>query len=1072
MSVVYGAVDLKHDRPVAIKVLRAELAGAISEERFHREIEVVANLAHPHIMPLYDSGAADGLLYFVMPRVEGESLRARIDRESPLPIVDAIRIAREVAEALAFSHRHGIFHRDVKPGNIMLADGHALLMDFGIARAAEGVGSQLTSTGLTIGTPAYMSPEQAAGEDPIDGRSDLYSLGCVLFEMVAGSPPYREANARAMLRRHLVAEIPSLEERRPDVPPALVRAVEGALAKDPDDRFATAEEMATALVEARNQATTGEHTRRRRGRRLRRIGKPWHWATVAAAAAVLFFLLGPRLWDVVFPPTPAYAVTDPRGTYVVVPASRAVQTPIEQEQVVSIADWLALRLGGLQKVRVVQLRDMRGPRADLGIEGPIVNSVEDGIRVSRALGVGTLVTVTLRIVGDTIYMETRQYDAAEGHQLGSVQSQAALEDPDMLDVLVGPMVLEIMEYRGEETDPGKVLRLSRNPMAHQEFQAGRTALNNWQLEKAEGHFREAIAQDSTYAFPYYLLALTLYWQTTRQPELMDEVGGEIARLTDRAVHLATTSDLPPGHVGPIEAFGAFWDGDYERARSLYDSILARDPTNSEAWLLRGTVEFEDPWAKRAASGGVVPRSDLNLAKRAFETSINLARDQPMSYGLLFQIDGMVVRAAAGWDCPAFLRPGGPLIPPWESPQAEDQAGFCPLLADSLVWIPSENFAPFRLAESRAGAATLYNETSRMIQMWADYAPDQPRPREEWSEWLLERRVTLGCDADPDRIHEITSQALANKQVELELKGDTTPGDLVRLANLLVATGEYRAAELLVRSAIHQADDPSSPTARRLPGEAANLYVATGRPSNAVEFVAPASGDMTFAFPDPRDSSMVSSGDIQPVFSFLEVLGATGFGGPPLVAAFDELDGRWSPPEFTERERAILHRGVLGWINPAVLLAPEVQRAWFREMEAQDIDLPLPWRGLLAVDEDPRAAEQYLEQISDSLAASADPNPTDLYFAGILAERLGRHTLAVDHFARFEACPFAVNDFDPNWGLRSLALLHRARSLEMLGRRTDAARAYREFADAWREADPDLQQLVSEARAVADRLAPQ
>ncbi len=1071
MSVVYGAVDLKHDRPVAIKVLRAELAGAISEERFHREIEVAASLAHPHIMPLYDSGGADGLLYFVMPRVEGESLRTRIDREGPLPIVDAIRIAREVAEALAFSHRHGIFHRDVKPGNIMLADGHALLMDFGIARLAEGVDTQLTSTGLTIGTPAYMSPEQAAGEGPIDGRTDLYSLGCVLFEMVSGSPPFHEASTRAMLTRHLIADIPSLEERRPDVPAALVRVVEGALAKDPDARFATAEQMATALVEARNEATTGEHARGRRAPRIRPTGKPWYWATVAIAAMVLFFLLGPRLWNVVFPPTPAYAVTDPRGSYVVVPASRAGQTALEQELVVSVADWLALRLAGLQSVRVVQEPDMRGPRADLGIEGPIVTSVEDGILVSRALRVGTLVTVTLRIVGDSVYMETRQYDTAEGYQLGLVQSQAALDDPDRLDVLVGPMQLEIMEYRGEETDPGTVLRLSRNPLAHQEFQAGWEALYNWQLEEAERRFREAIAQDSTYALPYQYLALTLFWQTTRQPDLMLDIGGEIARLTDRAVYLAETSGLPVGYVGPIKAFGAFWAGDYDRARSLYDSILARDSTNSEAWLLRGTVEFVDPWAKRSATGDLVPRSDLNLAKRAFETSVSLARDIPVSYGLLFQIDGMVVNAAAGKGCPALLQPGGPLIPPWRAPQAEDQPGFCPLLADSLVWIPSDEFAPARLAEARAGAASLYNETSRMIQMWADYAPDQARPREEWSEWLLERRSTFGCDADPARISEITSQALVNKQIELELKGDTTPGDLVRLANLLLATGEDSTAESLVRTAIQQADDPSLPTAKRLPAEAANLYMATGRPSEAIEFVAPAFADMTFSVPDPRDGSVVSSGDIEPTFSFLVVLGATGFGGPPLVAVFEDLDRRWSAPGFTERERAVLHRGALGWINPAVLLAPDVQRAWFRDMEAQEIDVPLLWRGLLAVDEDPRSAEQCLEQVSDSLAASADPNPTDLYLAGILAERLGRHTLAVDHFERFEACPVGVNRFDRYWGLRSLALLHRAKALEMLGRRAEAARAYRQFADAWREADPGLQQSVSEARAAADRLAP-
>ena len=1070
MAVVYGAVDLKHDRPVAIKVLRAEFAGAISEERFHREIEVVAGLAHPHIMPLHDSGSADGILYFVMPRVEGESLRATLDRDGPLPVPEAIRIAREMAEALAFSHRHGVIHRDVKPANIMLTDGHALLMDFGIARLAEGTKTELTSTGLTVGTPVYMSPEQAAGEGPIDGRSDIYSLGCVLFEMVAGSPPFGEASVRALLTSHLIGEIPSLEDRCPEAPLALTRVVERALAKDPVERFATAEEMAAALVEARNEVATGEHRRWKLVPRLRPIGKPWHWAVVAAAATILFFLLGPKLWDVVFPPTEAYAVTDPRGSYLIVPAERAGQTEPEREMVVNVADWLSLRLGGLEQARVVQEPDMRGAKFDLGVEGPIVESVEDGIQLSRALRVGTLVTVTLRIVSDTAYMEARQYDAGEGNELGLVQSQAALGAPDIRDILTGPVLLQIMDIRGEEADPGTILRLSRNLLAHQEFSAGREALYAWQLEEAEQSFRESIAQDSTFALPHHYLALTLFWQTTRQPELMLEVGSEIARLTDRAGRLARESGLPTGYLGPIEAFGAFWAGDYDGARSLYDSILARNPTNSEAWLLRGTVEFNDPWAEQTAAGEVVPRSDLNFAKRAFETSVSLARDHPISYGLLFQIDGKVVSAAMGI-CPAFLKPGEPLIPPWQVPQAADQPSFCPLMADSLVWIPRAGFIASMLPEARAGAASLYSETSRSIQMWADYAPDQPRPLEEWSEWLLERRDALGCDADPDRVAEITTQALVNKQIELELKGDTTPGDRVRLANLFLAAGEYGAAESMLGSALREPDDLSVQAGRRLPPESANLYLATGRPSDAIAFVAPAETGTNFSFPDPRDGSSVSSGDIQPMSSFLKVLGATGFGGPPLEAAFEELDGRWSAPEFTERDRAVLHLGALPWLDPALLLAPEVQRAWFRDMEAQEIDVPLLWRGLLAVDEDPRAADQILEQVGDSLAASGATGPTELYFAGILAERLGRHALAVEHFKRLETCPVELNDFDTGWGLQSLALLHRARSLEMLGQRNAAARAYRDFAAAWRDADPGLQPLVSEARAVANRLEP-
>src|SRR5689334_25189836 len=191
MATVYLAEDLKHRRRVAIKVLRPELGAAVGAERFLREIETTANLRHPHILPLYDSGSAGGLLYYVMPLVEGESLRDRLAREKQLPIDDALRIAREVADALSYAHARGVIHRDIKPENILLEGGHAVVADFGIARAVSTAGAdRLTETGMAIGTPMYMSPEQAAGDPDLDGRSDLYSLGCVLYEMLGVQAPF------------------------------------------------------------------------------------------------------------------------------------------------------------------------------------------------------------------------------------------------------------------------------------------------------------------------------------------------------------------------------------------------------------------------------------------------------------------------------------------------------------------------------------------------------------------------------------------------------------------------------------------------------------------------------------------------------------------------------------------------------------------------------------------------------------------------------------------------------------------------------------------------------------------
>ncbi|MCH9015183.1 MAG: serine/threonine protein kinase, partial [Gemmatimonadetes bacterium] len=242
MAIVYLARDLKHERQVAIKILRPELTETLGVARFLREVTIAANLAHPHIVPLFDSGEADGFLYYVMPYVEGESLRERLNSEKQLSIDDSLRIVREVADALSYAHSHGVVHRDIKPENILLESGHAVVADFGIARAITVAGGErLTGTGVSLGTPAYMSPEQGHGH--VDGRSDIYSLGCVLYEMLTGEPPFTGATGQAVIARHTQEAPRSLTVVRPTVPPSVEFAVQAALAKVPADRPSTAEQF-------------------------------------------------------------------------------------------------------------------------------------------------------------------------------------------------------------------------------------------------------------------------------------------------------------------------------------------------------------------------------------------------------------------------------------------------------------------------------------------------------------------------------------------------------------------------------------------------------------------------------------------------------------------------------------------------------------------------------------------------------------------------------------------------------------------------------------------------------------
>ena len=277
MGVVYLAEDLKHHRQVAIKVLNPDLAVELGAERFLREIEIAAQLNHPHILPLFDSGVANGLLYYVMPYVSGESLRERLNREKQIPLDDAVQIAREIAHALDYAHRRGVVHRDIKPENILLVDQQAVVADFGVCRAMQAAGGEkLTRTGIAIGTPAYMSPEQASGSEELDGRSDTYSLGCLVYEMLAGQAPFNGPTVDSVIRQHLAAEAPNIIHIRPSVPPRIAEAVNRALAKTPADRFSRAAAFAEALTRDESAEVHGAAADKRR----------WVVAVGAAVAVV------------------------------------------------------------------------------------------------------------------------------------------------------------------------------------------------------------------------------------------------------------------------------------------------------------------------------------------------------------------------------------------------------------------------------------------------------------------------------------------------------------------------------------------------------------------------------------------------------------------------------------------------------------------------------------------------------------------------------------------------------------------------------------------------------------------
>ena len=411
MATVFLAEDLKHRRNVAIKVLHQELSAQIGPERFTREVEIAARLQHPHILPLYDSGNAAGLLYYVMPLVEGESLRDRLDREKQLSQEEAIRIITEVAGALSYAHSRGVVHRDIKPENILLSGGTAVVADFGIARAIDDADEQaLTKAGTIIGTPMYMSPEQATGAAQIDGRSDQYSLACVLYELLVGQPPFTGPTAQAIIARHSLDLVSPPSIVRPGLPEALEDALLKALSKVPADRFATTTLFADALAVPSRPSTV-----RRRPTQSSLSARPRAWLKPVGTVAVGAVLLGAAWAALGGIRGSARAGTgmgdsDPRRIAVLYFEHRGDSTRTQY-----LADGLTESLiHELSAVKVLQVISANGVRPFRNTSTPVRS---DSLR--RSLGVGTIVQGTVTEDGDRLRVDVALVDAASGTETKS-----------------------------------------------------------------------------------------------------------------------------------------------------------------------------------------------------------------------------------------------------------------------------------------------------------------------------------------------------------------------------------------------------------------------------------------------------------------------------------------------------------------------------------------------------------------------------------------------------------------------------------------------------------------------------
>jgi serine/threonine-protein kinase len=517
MGVVYRARDLRHSRAVALKVLRPEIASAVGPERFEREIQIEAQLQHPHIVPLFDSGTADGLPYFVMPFVEGESLAARMRREGQLPLDEALRIVDQVADALGYAHAQGVVHRDIKPENILLSGDHALVADFGIARVIyEGGQPYFTATNTALGTPPYMSPEQATASAHLDGRSDLYSLACVLFEMLAGEPPFSGHSAQAVIAKHLLETPPSVEVVRPSVPPAVSAAIRRGMAKQAVDRFATAAEFRAAL-HAEQPARVPHPPRRTR--QLRATGLVI--AVLVAAAGA---------WRVIW--GPAFTLGD-RNWVLVADFVGPADDPTLAAAVRSLA---LADLNQSRLVSVVPDELVRNAMRDAGI--PETTQVD--ARLGAELAFRTSVRVVLvgrvdRLGGNNYSVVMHVIDVDDGANVLS-EAASATDEGDALVRAVETVIRRVRVGLGERRDAveaNRPLMRVRTPdlAALRKFSDGIDAMRNGNYVASTALLWQAVERDTGFAAAWAVMAMN--YMTSRQPDSAQVAFARAGALRER-----------------------------------------------------------------------------------------------------------------------------------------------------------------------------------------------------------------------------------------------------------------------------------------------------------------------------------------------------------------------------------------------------------------------------------------------------------------------------------------------------------------------------------------------------------
>ena len=1016
MSLVYLAHDPRLGRKVALKILRPELAATLGPERFLREIKVVAGLTHPHILPLHDSGVAAGMLYYVMPYVEGESLRHRLDRDGHLPLEDALEITRQVAEALEYAHQHDVVHRDIKPENILLQAGQAVVSDFGIARAISEARGRVTGTGVAVGTPEYMSPEQAAG-GAVDGRSDVYSLGCVLYEMLSGRSPGAVSGG--------ATQAPTISSVQPAVPLEIEAAIEEAMAQRPEERFPRAADFARALRQPGMGTVSGERKRRQARRRwgAALIGVA---ALAAAAVVVLPKVLGAGL-------NPSLYVVVPFGHREGAAPMLLKGDQCELRVYEELDRWTDVQV--VDRFLVSSARQQRG--------APVPDFAE-AMDIARAVGSGMLIWGELWQEGDSVVVRGGLYDVA--HRGRPIRAHTIRLGPGLTDLdqrfreLADSLLLGHVQPRAAQA-----ARSAGSVTAWLAYARGDEALQRWDLDSAAAAFREALAVNPDFPQANLWLAQSRAWAGRATAEWLV--------FATRA--LAAADSLGEADRALAAGLVAMAQGRFPEACDAYRRRLTLDANDFVGWFGLGECQARDRLVVRDAKSpsGWAFRSSQHAAIAAYRRALELVPAVHRAFA-----GAAYARLERLFYTQAFLyRPGYALVP--DTLQFAAHPG---LVADTLTFVAHPKQAWLAGAPGTASptlAAALAHNRAMLRAITARWVRDFPTSVDalEAHARVLETVGELATAGSPER--SALDAVRAARLTAVDSLQQLRLG--VAEVRLLVKLEQFAQGRAVGDSLLSRWRTPDPEAARGLAGVA----VLTGQVNRAAALSAT---DLTTPFVTPEGDHLAVPASVAGSGRALLVYAAVGVPAESLSAVerrVTRLIGSWVEPERqTAARRAVLS-------DPAMLAFPQLGA---REAHAG----PAGGNYLLelqrALARDPAAVRAGIAKIDATRGAlrAGDVAIDNVYQEAWLLVAVGDTAAALERLDRsltaLPALGTALLDEVPQAAGLVRAMALRAELAAAAGDWTAAARWARAVTALWHDADPDLGAVVARMTALGSR----